>query len=129
MLKYEILWSDGTAAASRGGSSDNYVKTHINAKNESEMWKLAYLLRGAQLLKSASIKNLNSIKKQLEDYGYEDDEIETMFNKTYTEKDLDAINLDGTDGGDPWIISIKLNGEEVYNCGDEDFYEDDDEDW
>ena len=53
MPKYNVLWSDGNGAASRGMSSDNYVKTHINAENESEMWKLAYLLRRSSLIKSA----------------------------------------------------------------------------
>ena len=130
MLKYDVLWSDGNGAASRGMGSDGYVKTHITADNESEMWKLAYLLRIVQLLKSASMKNLNSIKEELEDYGYEDDEIdELLYKDDYSEDDLDDINLDGIDGGDPWIISITLNGEEIYNCGCEFYSEDDDEDW
>ena len=129
MLKYDVLWCDGNGAASRGMGSDGYIKTHINAENESEMWKLAYLLRKAQLLKSASMKNLNSIKEELEDYGYEDDEIDELLNKDdYSEHDLDDINLDDIDGGDPWIISIHLNGEEIYNCGYESYSEDDDED-
>lgn len=130
MLKYNVLWSDGNAAASRGGSSDNYVRTHINVENQNDMWKLAYLLRKLQLLKSASIKNLNSIKEELEDYGYDDDEIDELLNKDdYSEDDLDDINFDGIDGGDPWIISITLNGKEIYNCGCESYSEDDDEDW
>ena len=132
MKKYDVLWSDGNGAASRGMSSDNYVKTHINAETESEMYKIAYLLRMAQRLKSASSKNLKSLKDYLiDDQGYEEDEIKDIFEKNdYSESDLDEINLDGIDGGDPWIISIKLNGEEVYNCGmDMDYEEDDDEDW
>lgn len=131
MPKYDVLWSDGNGAASRGMSSDNYVKTHINAENESEMWKLAYLLRRSSLIKSASNKNIQSIKDYLmDDWGYEEDEIKDEFEKNdYKESDLDNINLDGIDGGDPWIISITLNGEEIYNCGLDDYYEDDEEDW
>lgn len=131
MPKYDVLWSDGNGAASRGMSNDNFVKTHITAENESEMYKIAYLLRHAQLLKSASIKNLKSIKDCLIDDGYEEDEIKDEFEKNdYGESDLDDINLDMIDGGDPWIVTIKLNGEEVYNCGmDMDYNEDDDEDW
>ena len=131
MQKYDVLWSDGNAAASRGSSSDNYIRTYINVKNENDMWKLAYLLRKLQLIKSASMKNLDSIKEKLEDYGYEDNKINELLNKNdYSEDDLDDINLDGIDGGDPWIISITLNGEEIYNCGmDMDYDEDDDEDW
>ena len=131
MLKYEVLWSDGNGAASRGMGSDNYVKTHINAENESEMYKIAYLLRWAQILKSASSKNIQSIKEYLmNDWGYEEDELKHDFEKNdYGESDLDSINLDGIDGGDPWIISITLNGEEIYNCGLDDYEENDDEDW
>lgn len=36
MPKYDVLWSDGNGAASRGMSNDNFVKTHITAKNESD---------------------------------------------------------------------------------------------
>lgn len=131
MLKYEVLWSDGNGAASRGMGSDNYVKTHINAENESEMYKIAYLLRWAQILKSASSKNIQSIKEYLmDDWGYEEDELKKDFEKNdYGESDLDSINLDGIDGGDPWIISITLNGEEIYNCGLDEYSENDDEDW
>lgn len=131
MLKYEVLWSDGNGAASRGMGGDNYVKTHINAENESEMYKIAYLLRWAQILKSASSKNIQSIKEYLmDDWGYEEDELKKDFEKNdYGESDLDSINLDGIDGGDPWIISITLNGKEVYNCGYEEYDENDDEDW
>ena len=131
MPKYNVLWSDGNAAASRGMGNDGYVKTHITAENESEMWKLAYLLRWAQRLKSASMKNLQSIKDYLmDDWGYEEDEIKDEFEKTdYKESDLDSINLDGIDGGEPWIISITLNGKEIYNCGLDSYDEDDDEDW
>lgn len=131
MLKYEVLWSDGNGAASRGMGSDGYVRTHIKAENESEMWKLAYLLRWAQILKSASSKNIQSIKQYLmDDWGYEEDELKNDFEKNdYGESDLDNINLDGIDGGDPWIISITLNGEEIYNCGLDEYSENDDEDW
>lgn len=131
MLDYKVLWSDGAAAANRGGCSDNHITTHIKVENESEMWKLAYLLRRSQLIKTASMKNLQSIKDFLmDDWGYEEDEIKDEFEKNdYKEEDLDDINLDGIDGGEPWIIAITLNGEEVYNCGYEDYYEDDDEDW
>ena len=66
----------------------------------------------------------------MDDWGYEEDEIKDEFEKNdYKESDLDDINLDGIDGGDPWIISITLNGEEIYNCGLDDYYEDDEEDW
>lgn len=131
MLKYEVLWSDGNGAASRGMSGDNYIHTHINAENESEMWKLAYLLRRSQLIKSASNKNIQSIKDYLmDDWGYEEDEIKDEFEKNdYKESDLDKINLSGIDGGEPWIVSITLNGKEVYNCGYNDDLKDDDEDW
>lgn len=131
MPKYDVLWSDGYGAASRGMGSDNYVRTHINAENESEMWKLACLLRRSQLLKSASNKNIQSIKDYLmDDWGYEEDEIKDEFEKNdYKEADLDAINLDGIDGGEPWIISITLNGKEIYNCGYDSYSEDDNEDW
>lgn len=129
MKKYDVLWSDGSAAASRGMSNDKYVKTHINAENESEMYKIAYLLRKAQLLKSASSKKIQSIKDFLmDDWGYEEDEIKAEFEKNdYNKSDLDRINLDGIDGGDPWIISIHLNGEEVYKCDMDIDYEEDDE--
>lgn len=136
MLKYEVLWSNGESAASRGTSSESYVKTHINVKNENKMWKIAYLLRKAEMIKSASNKNIKSIKNYLiDDWGYEEDEIKDIFEKNdYKEKDLDSINLNGIDGGEPWIISISLNGEEIYNCGCEydedcDYNEEDDEDW
>lgn len=131
MLKYELMWNDGSGAASRGTDEDNYVKTHINAENENEMWKIAYLLRKAQLIKSASARNFKSIKNHLkEDWGYEEDELKQMFEKNdYEESDLDSINLDDIDGGDAWIISIKLNGEDIYSCGFEEYYEDEDEDW
>lgn len=131
MPKYDLLWSDGYGAASRGMGNDGYVRTHINAENESEMYKIAYLLRFAQILKSASSKNIESIKdKLIDDWGYEEDEIKDQFEKNdYKEEDLDSINLDGIDGGDPWIISITLNGKEIYNCGMDDYEEDDDEDW
>ena len=131
MLNYEVMWCDGNGAASRGMGSDGYVRTHIKAENENEMWKLAYLLRRSSLIKSASNKNIQSIKEYLmDDWGYEEDEIKDEFEKNdYKESDLDAINLDGIDGGEPWIISISLHGEEVYNCGYESYSEDDDEDW
>lgn len=132
MPKYDVLWSDGNGAASRGMSGDNYVKTHITAENESEMYKLAYLLRKAQLIKSASMKKIKSIKDYLiDDWGYEEDELKDEFEKNdYTESDLDGINLNGIDGGDPWIVNINLNGKKVYDCGmDMDYNEDDDEDW
>ena len=58
MLKYQVLWSNGEGAASRGMSSDGHIKTHINAENENEMWKIAYLLRKAEIIKSASNKNI-----------------------------------------------------------------------
>lgn len=132
MSKYEVLWSDGEGAANRGMHSDGYIKTHINAESESEMWKIAYLLRKSNLIKSASAKNIQSIKDYLiDDLGYEEDEIKDEFEKNdYKEEDLDAINLNGIDGGDPWLISIILNREEIYNCGYDDcIEEDDDEDW
>lgn len=133
MLRYDLVWSDGEGAASRGGRPDRIVNTHITAENESEMYKIAYLLRRSQLIKSASAKNIQSIKDYLiDDWGYEEDEIKDEFEKNdYTEKDLDEINLDGIDGGDPWIISISLDGKEVYNCNYDPRQEntDDDEDW
>jgi len=130
MIRYDLVWSDGRAAASRGGQNDNIVHTHINAENEQEMWKLAYLLRRLSLIKSASMKNLPSIKDEMEDAGYEDYEIEEMLNRDdYDEKALDSINLDDIDGGDPWIISISVNGNEIYNCGYGGSIIDDDEDW
>lgn len=132
MFKYDVLWSDGNGAASRGFGVDHHVKTHINAENESEMWKLAYLLRRSSLIKSASNQNIQSIKNYLiDDWGYEEDELKDEFEKNdYKEEDLDRINLDGIDGGEPWIISITLYGREVYNCGyDEEEEYDDDEDW
>ena len=130
MLKYQVLWSNGEGAASRGMSSDGHIKTHINAENENEMWKIAYLLRKAEIIKSASNKNIKSIKNYLIDHwGYEEDEIKDIFEKNdYKEEDLDNINLDGIDGGEPWIIAISLNGEEIYNCGC-DYNQEDDEDW
>jgi len=129
MLDYKVRWCDGNGAASRGMDNDGYVNTHIKVENESEMWKLAYLLRKINYTKSASMKNLNSIKEVLEDWGYEDYEIEEMLNKEYSEEDLDDINLDGIDGGEPWIMSIKLNGETIYDDGLEEDVDDDDEDW
>ena len=131
MAKYDVIWCDGNGAASRGFESDSYIKTHINAGNESEMWKLAYLLRVAHLIKSASNKNIQSIKDYLmDDWGYEEEEIQDMFEKNdYKEEDLDDINLDGIDGGDPWIVSIMLDGEQIYYDGATEIDVDEDEDW
>ena len=131
MARYEVLWSDGNAAASRGMSSDGYKRTHITADSESDMWKLAYLLRWAQLLRSASMKNLKSIQDYLmDDWGYEEEELQDVFEKNdFKEEDLDSINLDGIDGGEPWIMSITLNGKKIYSDGEYYAEEDDNEDW
>ena len=130
MLDYDVLWCDGNGAASRGAESDGYVKTHIKVENEQEMWKLAYLLRLLKIIKSASMKNIPSIKKELEDYGYEDYEVEELLNRNnYDEKALDSINTDMIDGGEPWIISIHLNGNQIYTDGFSEVSENNDDDW
>lgn len=134
MSKYKVLWSDGEAAASRGGSPDHHIITYITAENEGEMYKIAYILRLLQIIKSASMKNMNPESLENEDQtGFFDEEeaAEWLERTDFTESDLNEINLDGIDGGEPWIISISLNDKEVYNCGYEgdEPYEDTDEDW
>lgn len=110
-MKVNVLWCDGEGAASRGFSDDGYVLTTIEANTLNEVLQLAYYLKLANMCKSVTSKDLDSLLHELQDeYGYED---EDLFYDDY-EDALNKHNYDGFDGGDVWIIGIYDDNEVIY---------------
>ena len=149
MKDYLVLWCDGKGiknADPRGYSpnytedknKNNYIFTHIYAENAAEMWKIAFLLRGARIIKSASAENLTSMKniwyKKRKDIKKET--IEELFEKNEyknnyeTREDFHNLNTyDIIAGENPWIVKITLNDKIIYDDLRERYKEDIDTNW
>lgn len=130
---YHINWIDGNAAASRGTEPDHAVTSSLTANSDDEAIKYAYILRS--VCEIDDISNFGEIMDLVNDYGYEQDEIDDLLNIPDYREALDNINYDGIDGGDPWIHSIvDPSGNVIYeeyspDCYDDISSEDEDDDF
>lgn len=125
MTTYKIKWSDGEAAASRGGDIDHAVYSEVIAKDDKEALTIAYIERAlCTIFDEAPINGLEdeNLFDEAMVYGYEEDEYDELkYNTEDPESELDQINMDGIDGGEPWIIWIKDNaGNIIYDNTDAD---------
>lgn len=146
MKEYELLWSDGNGALSRGTESDNICYTRIKCQNVEELWTIAYLLRAYyDILPWANeeISSLEELTQLLEEAAEDDwdsltpvelDELPKILETKYDSDSLDDINFDDIDGGAPWIINIydcdtneQLYTDDYYDNNLDDFLIDDEE--
>lgn len=106
--EYTVKWSDGEAAASRGTDMDSAFISVIHAKDNDEALRIAHLMRRICLLnEEVDGSEDEELLDEAYIYGLEEDEIATILSENDPARELDNINMDGIDGGDPWIISIK----------------------
>ena len=124
-MKYKVTWSDGTAAASRGGRPDKIVHTTIECDME-DIWTVLRLMKVIGYLCDVDGGLEDSeFKEEIFDYfgvdSYDpDDEDLSPFLKT-TQKTFEDCNLDDIDGGEPWVISVTdSSGNVLYECEYED---------
>lgn len=121
MKTYKIKWSDGNGAASRGTDCDHVVRTTVQAENDAEALKIVYICRVCKYLKDVNGLNDEDFVQAVKDYCddiEEDTDYLLDINPAESEENLDEINLDDIDGGDPWVISITdEGGKELYDGG------------
>lgn len=105
--EYIVIWKDG----------NKMISTKIVAENDKELYKLAHLLQAAQLPISASKETYEKITRNLEDFGYKEEEIKELFSDSvdhktefmnmYKDIDADAEEI-------PHIVQITINDKLMY---------------
>lgn len=121
-MKYNVIWSDGSAAASRGGTCDERINTTVEC-DPKDIWSVLYLMKYVGWLDDVN-GGLEDpeFKAEIFDYfgvnAYDEDEgLARML--TYTEEDFEDGNLDDIDGGASWVLCIKdETGNVIYECDD-----------
>jgi hypothetical protein len=124
-MKYKVIWSDGNAAASRGRAPDEEVNTTIEC-DPKDIWAVLYMMNYIGWLSDINGGFEDpSFKAEILDYfgvdSYDDaaDEDGERMIEIFksTKNDFEDVNLDGIDGGDPWVLRIEdASGNVLYEC-------------
>lgn len=122
-MKYEVKWSDGNAAASRGGAPDERVDTTVEC-DPKDIWTVLRLMKYTGYLGdiNGGLED-PEFKEEIFDYfgvdSYDpDDEDLSPFLKT-TQKTFENCNMDDIDDGDPWVLSVTDgSGNVLYECNE-----------
>lgn len=120
-MLYRIEWMGGEGAASRGETPDSIITQKINCDPDM-IGKILYAVKLTFYLYNDIF---NTSKTKINDKGLmrKDEELCNYAAGCINDLNnyLDRYNLNGIDGGDPWVIRIDEGSETIYK---DDYYGD-----